>query len=234
MTTDEVKSELRALGSEAKAAASAWFFKTGLGEYAEGDMCIGVTVPEQRRVAKKYAGLPLDEAEALLHSTEHEFRLTALIIWVNQFKKADEAGRAEIYRRYLANTKWINNWDLVDTSAEIVGAWLADKDTSALDKLARSENLWERRIAIVATYYFIKQGMPGETLRIADILASDKHDLIHKAVGWMLREVGKRCSEEVLEAYLAPRYKTMPRTMLRYAIEKFAPEIRKRYLAGTI
>lgn len=235
MTADDVRSELKALGTDKKAAASAWFFKTGPGQYGEGDVFVGVTMPEQRKVAKRYLDLSTTEVENLLMSPEHEFRMTALIIWVEQFKKAKEEKRRNVYQYYLAHTEWINNWDLVDVSAEyIVGGYLDEHDTGVLDRLAVSDSIWERRIAIVATFHFIKQGMPGETLRIADILASDKHDLIQKAVGWMLREVGKRCSRQILVDYLASRYKTMPRTMLRYAIEHFPAEERKRYLAGLV
>lgn len=235
MTADDVRADLRALGSPEKAKASAWFFKTGPGQYGEGDVFIGVTVPEIRKVAKRYMKLPVDQVEALLHSPEHEFRLAALVIWVQQFSKGNEATRRVIYQFYLANTRWVNNWDLVDLSCwEIVGSYLEPLDRSLLDQLAASDNLWERRIAIVSTAWFIRLGQPEDTLRIADILIADEHDLIHKATGWMLREVGKRCSREVLEAWLLPRYRTMPRTMLRYAIEKFEPEVRKAYLKGEI
>jgi 3-methyladenine DNA glycosylase AlkD len=173
--------------------------------------------------------------EQLLHSAEHEFRLTALLIWVDQFKRGDEATQRGIYQFYLANTRWVNNWDLVDTSAAgIVGAWTETRDREVLDRLAVSESLWERRIAIISTLWFINLGQSEDTLRIADMLLHDQHDLIHKATGWMLREVGKRCSQEVLEAWLKPRYQTMPRTMLRYAIERFEPGRRQAYLKGAI
>ncbi len=235
MSIVDVKTQLRGLGTPEKARASAWFFKTGPGQYGEGDVFVGVTVPEQRKVAKRYRELSVQEVEQLLHSPEHEFRLTALLIWVDQFKWGDEATRRGIYQFYLANTRWINNWDLVDTSAAaIVGAWTETRDRTVLDRLAVSESLWERRIAIIATLWFINLGQAEDTLRIADILLTDTHDLIHKATGWMLREVGKRCSQEVLEAWLATRYRTMPRTMLRYAIERFEPERRQAYLKGTI
>jgi 3-methyladenine DNA glycosylase AlkD len=178
----ELKQELHKLGSPEKAAASAGFFKTGPGQYGEGDVFIGVSLPEQRRVAKRYLQMLIDQVEDLLMSPVHEFRMTALIIWVEQFKRGYEAQQRGIYQFYLAHTNWVNNWDLVDVSAEhIVGGWIQDRDTGVLDRLAVSELIWERRIAIVATYHFIKQGMPGETLRVADILLMDSQDLIQKA-----------------------------------------------------
>ncbi len=233
-TAAQVRAELRRLATPERAKASAWFFKTGPGQYGEGDVFIGVTVPQQRVVAKRAVGLSLGQAVDLLRSREHEFRLTALLVWVYQYPKADEAGRKAIHQAYLANTAHINNWDLVDSSAEfIVGSWLTDKDRSVLDKLAVSADLWERRIAMLATFCYIKQGKSTDALRIAEKLLGDDHDLIHKAVGWMLREVGKRCGREIEETFLRAHYRTMPRTMLRYAIEHFEPEVRQAYLKGT-
>ncbi len=235
ITHRDVLAALQAKATPTRAESSMWFFKTGPGQYGEGDRFMGVAVPDQRLIAKKFHALELDEVFALLHSKWHEARLTALIVLVSQFYSSDEPQQKEIYERYLANTAWINNWDLVDTSAhKIVGPWLIDKDRSILSKLARSELLWDRRIAIIATLHFIRNGDPSTTFEITDLLLDDTHDLIHKAVGWMLREVGKYCDPVMLEDYLKPRYTHMPRTMLRYAIERFSPTRRKAYLSGTI
>lgn len=206
------------------------FFKTGPGEYGEGDIFLGVDVPTQRRLAKKYANLSRTEIRKLLTSKIHEQRLTALLILLLQYQKADETGREEIVNFYLNHTRWINSWDLVDATApKILGDFLLRREKKILFQLARSENLWERRIAIIATLRFIKEGRDQETLEIAKILLSDSHDLIHKAVGWMLREVGKhnrRAEEEFLCRYAS----IMPRTALRYALEKFPAEEREKYL----
>ena len=234
-TAASVSAELEAIADPQRASNSAWFFKTGPGQYGEGDVFIGVTVPKQRQVAKKYTHLPLGEVEKLLASAIHEERLTALIILVGQYKRGDQAERQSIYDFYLAHTHCINNWDLVDSSASyIVGAHLLDKDRTILYELARSSNLWERRIAIIATAAFIARGQSKDTFAIAEILLTDTHDLIHKAVGWMLREVGKSCGQEVLEGFLRAHYRVMPRTMLRYAIEKFDEPLRQKYLKGLI
>jgi 3-methyladenine DNA glycosylase AlkD len=229
----DLRRDLRAVATPAKAQASAWFFKTGPGQYAEGDQFIGVTVPEQRVIAKRYRDLPLEQTEQLVTSPIHEERLTGLIILVAQYERGDEAVRREIYNFYLSHTAHINNWDLVDSSAElIVGPYLQDRDRSILMKLAKSDSLSERRIAMLATFYYIKQGDSTEALKIAEILLHDPHDLIQKAVGWMLREIGNRCGRDVEEAFLLTHYQTMPRTMLRYAIERFEPERRQAYLRG--
>ena len=210
------------------------FFKTGPGQYAEGDVFIGVTVPDLRRTCRECGDASDEEVERLLHSRVHEDRLLALLLMVQAFNRADDRGRKAIYQRYLANTAFINNWDLVDSSAAaIVGGWLAGRSRRELARLARSKSLWERRIAIVATHHFIRSGEVAETFRIADLLMRDDHDLIHKAVGWMLREAGKR-QPEALVGFLASRYGTMPRTMLRYAIERFPERQRRAYLRGTI
>jgi len=230
-----LKNELRALGNPKKAGNSTRFFKTGKGQYGEDDVFIGVTMPEQRKIAKLFFDVSLDDLEKLLQSKEHEFRMTVLIILVDQFKKGNEETRKKIYELYLRNTKWINNWDLVDSSAEyIVGGWLEDKKEKmqVLKKLAKSKILWERRIAMLATFAYIKKGNCEEALQIAELLLKDTHDLIHKAVGWMLREVGKRCSLEQEENFLKKHCQQMPRTMLRYAIEHFPVEKRKAYLTG--
>jgi len=208
------------------------YFKTGEGEYAAGDIFRGIRVPNVRKVAKQFRDVPLEIAEELLHSKYHEDRQTALFILVNKFPNAEEPTRERIYSIYLNNTEYINNWDLVDSSAEhIVGAYLLDKDKQKLDMLARSGSLWERRIAMLSTFHYIKRNQYNYTLKLADILMNDEEDLIHKAVGWMLREVGNR-SIEVEEEFLKPRYNQMPRTMLRYAIEKFPETKRKAYLNG--
>jgi len=228
----KLQQEVRSLGTKERAKNSVWFFKTGPGQYGEGDVFIGVTVPSLRKVARVYAQLSLANIETLLHSPEHEFRLLALYILVGQFQKAksDEV-RKTIYDLYLANTQWINNWDLVDSSAGyIVGEFLKNRHKKILTTLAHSKSLWERRIAIISTFAFIKDGDATDALKIAQILLHDPHDLIQKAVGWMLREVGKRCGEKVETTFLDEHYKTMPRTMLRYAIERLSERQRKRYM----
>jgi 3-methyladenine DNA glycosylase AlkD len=210
------------------------FFKTGPGEYAEGDVFIGVTVPDLRRVCRECRGATIPDILVLLGSAVHEERLLALLLLVEMFRRGTEELKREIYRLYLANTKFINNWDLVDSSApHIVGAWLFARSRAPLRRLARSSSLWERRIAIIATQFFIRNGDLEETFRIADLLLLDHHDLIHKAVGWTLREAGNR-NPKAERGYLETRYPRMPRTMLRYAIEKFPEAERRRYLAGAI
>ncbi|MEI6305193.1 MAG: DNA alkylation repair protein [Deltaproteobacteria bacterium] len=210
------------------------FFKTGPGQYGEGDIFRGIRVPILRRLAKFYQNIPLEHAELLLKSAYHEDRLLALLILVRKFTAADETERLAIYSLYLENTRFINNWDLVDTSAEhIVGAFLINKEKEVLYQLAQAISLWERRIAILATFHFIKRNMFDETLKIAKILLTDKEDLIHKAVGWMLREIGKR-DMLIEEKFLNDHYLKMPRTMLRYAIEKFPSGRRLEYLKGTV
>ena len=210
------------------------FFKTGKGEYGEGDIFLGIKVPIQRQVAKNYSGLSLSKIQKLLESKIHEYRLTGLIILEDKYKKAKPEEKENIFDFYLKNTKNINNWDLVDLSApKIVGNFLLDKDRKILYKLVQSKNLWEKRIAILSTYAFIKNQEFEDTLAISELLLKDSHDLIHKAVGWMLREVGKR-NLEAEENFLKYHYKNMPRTMLRYAIEKFEESKRKKYLRGEI
>ncbi len=238
-----IRQDLKAIASPERAKTNQHYFKTGPGEYGEGDIFIGVTVPNQRKVAKKYYNLPLPEVENLLQSKIHEERLTAVIILVEQFKKANTQTQKEIYNFYLANTRYINNWDIIDSSAPyIVSVYLWEntaqksspsKETmSVLTKLAKSSSIWERRIAIMSTFYFIKMGDINETFIIAEMLLHDQHDLIQKAVGWMLREVGNSVGIEIEETFLKKHYQTMPRTMLRYAIEKFPAERRKAYLQG--
>ncbi len=232
---DNLRRDLIELSSPEKAKASAWFFKTGKGQYGEGDVFLGVTMPELRKIAKKYVDLPIQSVERLLQSKEHEFRMTALVILVNKYKKADESLRRQIYELYLNNTDWINNWDLVDVSAEhIVGPWLENRNDKmkVLRGLAVSKSIWERRIAMLSTFNYIKNGDSKEALEVARLLIGDNHDLIQKAVGWMLREVGKRCSCQIEEEFLQKNYKMISRTTLRYAIEHFPEAMRKQYLAG--
>src|SRR3990172_2150731 len=210
------------------------FFKTGIGEYGEGDEFLGIKVPVSRKIAKQFKELSLSEIQELLDSKVHEERLIGLFILVEQYRKADAEKMQSIYEFYLKNAKRVNNWDLVDLSAEkIMGAYLMDKDKRILFKLAKSKNLWERRIAIMSTFYFIKNSFYNTTFAISDMLLKDEHDLIHKAVGWMLREIGNR-NLKVEEDYLKKHYKNMPRTMLRYAIEKFPEKRRQAYLKGKI
>lgn len=239
---DEVKHAIQDMADSEKGAFLQRFFKTGEGQYGFGDRFMGLTVPQSRSIAKQFKDLRHEDVLQLLHSPIHEERLIALVILTIQYKKGDSGEKKKIYDLYLSNTKYINNWDLVDLSAEyIVGDWLYTHEGSnpeisseVLQKLATSENLWERRIAIIATFAWIKNGEADQTFVISEILLHDDQDLIHKAVGWMLREVGKRISEAEEEAFLKPRYKMMPRTMLRYAIERFSEEKRKRYLKGMI
>jgi 3-methyladenine DNA glycosylase AlkD len=208
------------------------FFKTGKGEYGEGDVFLGLTMPQQRAIIKNYNDLSFNDLQTLLNSKFHEYRMAALLILNNKYKKAkkDNLEKRRIYEFYMKNTKNINNWDLVDLSApNVPGAFLLKEGTDTLRILAKSNNLWERRIAIVSTAAFIRNGKLGETLAISEMLLHDEHDLIHKATGWMLREVGKR-NKNVLEIFLASRHKEMPRTMLRYSIEKFSPEERKKWM----
>jgi len=233
---NELVEELKSLANPEQAKNLKRYFKTGKGQYGEGDIFLGLKMPQIRDIAKKYTELSFNDLQMLLNSTIHEHRMTALIILIHKYKKSkkDIFEKRRIYEFYMKNTQNINNWDLVDISCpRIVGDFLSREGTDILRMLAKSENLWERRIAIVSTFAFIAKRNLGETLVIADMLIEDKHDLIHKAVGWALREVGKK-NIEVLEIFLKPRYKTMPRTMLRYAIEKFPEEKRKRYLKGEI
>jgi len=233
-TLAAIRSELQELGDPVRATHSLRFFKTGPGEYGEGDKFLGLTVPAMRALVRKYRALADDAALQLLASPWHEERLVALLLLVDGYKRGDERRRQRIHRAYLANARWINNWDLVDSSAEhVVGPHLEAGDISLLERLARSKNIWERRIAIVSTFHFIKRNEFRPTLKIASILLRDSHDLIHKAVGWMLREVGKR-DRKTLDAFLKKHYRQMPRTMLRYAIERHPERTRKRYLAGSV
>ena len=231
---EKIQQTLAGLGDPDIAEHSQRFFKTGPGEYGEGDLFRGIRVPVQRKVAKQFKHADLETTEALLHSEYHEDRLVALFILVEKYKKGDNATRQTIYDLYLNNTDWVNNWDLVDSSAhQIVGMHLEGRDRSILYKLAKSDSIWERRIAMIATYRFIKQDDFEDALNIAELLLQDEEDLIHKAVGWMLREVGNR-NFDLEDGFLAEHYREMPRTMLRYAIEKFPEKRRQAYLKGFI
>lgn len=223
-------SALKAQANPEKAKILQGFFKTGPGEYGEGDLFLGITVPETRKIAKQYSNLNLNQIKKHLSSKFHEERLAALLILANNYKNNPD----EIIQFYLNNTKNINNWDLVDLTADkILGNYLQDKDKGILYKLVKSQNIWERRISIISTFHFIKNNQFHDALEISKLLLSDKHDLIHKAVGWMLREIGK-INKQVLEDFLGKYYKQMPRTMLRYAIEKFPEAKRKAYLNGKV
>lgn len=257
----DLRHDIQQLASPEKARNSARFFKSGPGHYGEGDMFMGLTVPQQRVVAKKYAALSFQDIETLLRSKWHEERLTTLLIMVSQYKKATPPQQKMLYELYMCHVGpqacklatghkaavskrtdevqyGINNWDLVDSSAGyIVGPWLGEKASQErldiLGALAKG-TVWERRVAMLSCFHYIKQGKSSDAFVIADVLLQDDHDLMHKAVGWMLREIGKRCGSEKLVKFLQPRYKTMPRTMLRYAIEHFPPEVRRQYLKGEV
>ena len=227
---NQLKKELRKAGDKKRAEVCARFFKTGKGEYGEGDVFLGVGVPKQRMFAKKYSDLRMRDLRKLLLSKIHDYRSVALFVLILPYKKADAKGKKKIFDFYLKNIENVNNWDLVDLSApHIAGDYLLDKNRKILYKLATTKNLWKRRIAILATYRFIRENKFEETLKISEMLLEDKHDLIHKAVGWMLREVGNR-NQKTEERFLKKYYKKMPRTMLRYAIEKFKEGKRKFYL----
>lgn len=234
MTAKAAQAKLKSLADPVLAQSAARFFKTGPGEYGEKDVFLGMRAQALRQLAKEHQGLTLSEIEVLLRSAIHEERALALLILVRVAVKAAASVRKEIYEFYLANTRYVNNWDLVDVSAPaLVGGYLADKSRKPLVGLAKSGSLWERRIAVVATQHLIRLGDFADTLRIAKMLLNDKEDLIHKAVGWMLREVGKR-DEPALEAFLSEHYRQMPRTMLRYAIERLPSERRQAYLKGLV
>jgi 3-methyladenine DNA glycosylase AlkD len=225
---------LKEHGNKEKALALQRFFKTAPGQYGEGDVFAGIRVPEIRKLAKQYHMLPISEIAGLLRSPVHEARMLALLILVGAYAKGDSCLQNEIYNFYLRNTRHINNWDLVDVSAEhIVGAHLRFDDRTPIHALATSDLVWDRRISIMATFHYIKRGEFAETLRLAKMLLLDGEDLIHKAVGWMLREIGKR-DQNVEELFLRSCYRYMPRTMLRYSIERFPEELRQLYLRGKV
>jgi 3-methyladenine DNA glycosylase AlkD len=247
MNLTQLKKDLRSYSRRKRASTSSRFFKTGKGEYAEGDKFIGASAPNSRKVAKKNALLPLGKNQKLVSSKVHEERFVALLILIEQYRKGNPELKEKIFNFYLKNMIFVNNWDLVDISShKIIGDYLFEnphcttkykshtfKGTKLLNHLAKSKNLWERRIAIISTFAFIRNEKFDLTLEISKILVSDKHDLIHKAVGWMLREVGKK-SQETEETFLKKHYKNMPRTMLRYAIERFEENLRLSYLTGKV
>lgn len=231
LTARMVEGELKKTARKEKVKILSSFFKTGKGEYGEGDIFIGVNVPSQRKIASKYIDLDFNEIKKLLASKVHEFRLTALIILLFKYNKSkDEVGKKRIFDFYLRNKKYVNNWDLVDISSrDIVGDYLFNKDRSIILKLSKSKIIWDRRIAIISTYYFIKQGECDFTLSLVSDLLKDKEDLMHKACGWMLREIGKK-DEKRLRFFLDKNVQKMPRTMLRYAIERLKEKDRQKYL----
>jgi 3-methyladenine DNA glycosylase AlkD len=230
MTAEDARTKLKSLASPAAAALATRFFKTGLGQYGKGDTFIGINVPTLRTVSRSFRALPLDEVRSLLKSPVHEERHLALMILVLQVAKCDESHRKRVYDLYLGNTRFVNNWDLVDCSApQVVGGYLMTKPREPRSVPARSESPWERRIAVVSTRHFIRHGEFGETLSICRLLLGDREDLIHKATGWMLREVGKK-DQSALEGFLDRHGGVMPRTMLRYAIERLPTGQRQAYL----
>jgi 3-methyladenine DNA glycosylase AlkD len=234
MNLTEIKKDIKKNANPQKAELLQRFFKTGPGEYGQGDIFLGIMVPVQRSIAKKYKDLSLKEIKVLLCSDKHEERLIALLILVEQFKKGDDQKKEGIFTFYHLHRKRINNWDLVDLTAHIIsGSYLMDKDKSLLYKLAESKTIWDRRIAVMSTFYFIKNNVFDDALCLAEKLLDDKHDLIHKAVGWMLREIGNR-DMNTEEGFLEKHYRKMPRTMLRYAIEKFPEKKRLAYLKGAV
>jgi 3-methyladenine DNA glycosylase AlkD len=229
-----LRAELYALADPVDAIHLQRFFKTAPGEYGAGDKFLGLRVPALRKLVRDYRQLNDADALEMLASSWHEERLLALMLLVDGYDRGDESRRERIHRAYLEHTRYINNWDLVDASAEhIVGPHLEAREIALLERLARSDDIWERRIAIISTFHFIKRNEFAPTLKIARLLLDDSHDLIHKAVGWMLREVGKR-DREIEDVFLRKHYRKMPRTMLRYAIERHPEALRKRYLAGTV
>lgn len=232
MNASTARHALSRLADPAKAKVLQSFFKTGPGQYGEGDVFLGVTMPQVRALARDLKGMPLRECLRLLARGRHEERMLALVLMVGLFERAkDEAGRAAVAKAYLASRRWIDNWDLVDvTCPRILGAWLEGKDCSVLYRLARSKRLWDRRLAMVSTLWFIAKGDARDALKIAALMLKDGHDLMHKASGWMLREVGKRCDVGLLRGFLRRHSATMPRTMLRYAIERLPESERRRWM----
>ena len=233
MTHKEIFSSLKKLGSAKKAKVSSRFFKTGKGEYGEGDKFLGLAVPEQRKIAKKNFEMNFSEISKLLENPFHEVRHTGLFILVYKYEKGDKILRKNIYNFYIKNLKAVNNWDLVDTTTpNIIGhyLWKNKKKRKVLYDFLKSKNLWKRRISILATFYFIKNNDLNDAIKIAEKLLKDKEDLIHKAVGWMLREIGKR-DQKILENFLKKHVKIMPRTTLRYSIERLSGDKRKYYMS---
>jgi len=234
MNLTEVKKQISELSNPEDAKNLSKYFKTGKGEYGEGDIFIGIRMPVLRSIAKKAIDIDATEIISLLSSKIHEERMLALLILMYKFQKADAELQRKIFEIYIDNRKYINNWDLVDVcTPNVIGAYLLNKDRSILYNLAKSASLWDKRIAIISTFHFIKHNQFDDTFKIADILLTDKHDLIHKAVGWMLREIGKR-DLKAEKKFLKTRYNNMPRTMLRYAIERFEETERQKYLKGLV
>lgn len=235
MLKEKIIEELKTVSRKEKKEISQRFFKTGKGEYGEGDIFVGITVPEIRDICKRhFEEMTLKNAEYFVQNKIHEYRLFGLLILTYMWKKSDDAKRNDIFNLYIKNLRYVNNWDLVDLSApNIVGEYLKEKDRTILYELAKSNDLWKQRVAIISTFSFTRNNDFEDTLKIAKILLNRKHDLIHKAVGWMLREVGKK-DQGVEEEFLKKCYKKMPRTMLRYAIERFEKGKRQRYLKGLI
>lgn len=233
-TLKEIRASVSALADADRAKHAQRFFKTGPGEYGEGDKFLGLRMPQIRALVKQLGVVPVSTIKSLLKSRWHEERMLALLLMVHRYKKSDEPEREELYHLYLDSTDYINNWDLVDLSArDITGAWLYTRSRKPLYALARSDSLWERRISMLSTFYFIARNDFDDALKLARLLLKDEHDLMHKAVGWMLREIGKRDRKRE-EEFLLKHYREMPRTMLRYAIEHFPERRRKTYLNGTI
>ncbi len=234
MSLNKIRKTLKEVADKKQALELQRFFKTGPGEYGEGDIFLGIKVPVLRKIAKNNKGISLPDIEKLLHSPIHEERFLSLVLLIQTYVRSNEGEKKKLYEFYLKNTKYINNWDLVDTSSrQIIGEFLRDKSKKPLYSLARSRSLWERRIAIIATFTYINQNCFDESLKISKMLLTDKEDLIHKAVGWMLREIGKR-DLQTEEIFLEEHYHKMPRVMLRYAIEKFPESRRKMYYKGEI
>ena len=234
MTARDIQKKLKKLANKNKAKILQGFFKTGPGAYGEGDIFLGINVPVLRKIAAEHRDISLAEVKTLLKSKFHEERLIALLIMVVKYSRGDVSEQEKIFELYLKSTRHINNWDLVDvTAGHIVGEYLHDKNKQPLYHLVKSKSLWERRISIVSTYAFIRRDKFSHTLKISALLLSDDEDLIHKAVGWMLREVGKR-DLQAEEKFLIKYYNKIPRTTLRYAIERFPETKRKRYLKGEV
>ncbi len=227
----QVSLALRQVSSPEKAKANAWFFKTGPGQYGEGDKFLGITVPEQRKIARQFGDLPLGEIKKLLTSAYHEERLTSLFILVAQYLKANDKTKKQIASFYHKNRAYVNNWDLVDSSAPyVMGDYLTNHSRAVLMRLAKSSSIWDRRIAMLSTFGWIRQGDFEDAFKVINVLIDDKHDLIQKAVGWMLREAGKNIDRKILTQFLEKHYKTMPRVTLRYSIEHLTPEQRAIYM----
>jgi len=234
VTAEDVKTALQTYANPEDAAMVQRYFKTGEGQYGAGDVFIGVRVPDTRKVCKTFKNLPLSEVELLLASEIHEHRLAAVILLANAYARADHAAQRSIYECYLAAVYdgQVNNWDLVDASAEfIIGPYLFDRPRDLLFDLAKSDAVWQRRVAVMSSFHFIKQGDASTTLRLAEVLLHDSHDLIQKAVGWMLREIGKRCDRALLLGFLEAHAAVMPRTMLRYAVEHLSPEQKADFMS---